>query len=99
MSEQTDKLLERLLERGNAYSCNGSPRGCERERFGGCVYCEDAAWQRFCKEHIQPSKLFRLALNMIEPTEADRQHIVNCVCCYNAYNNYRLHSGQQTEAK
>lgn len=22
------------------YTCNGSPRGCEGERFGGCVYCD-----------------------------------------------------------
>lgn len=22
------------------YTCNGSPRGCERERFGGCQHCE-----------------------------------------------------------
>ena len=21
-----------------AYTCNGSPKGCERERFGGCRY-------------------------------------------------------------
>lgn len=22
------------------YTCNGSPNGCEGERFGGCDYCE-----------------------------------------------------------
>lgn len=23
-----------------SYTCNGSPKGCERERFGGCDYHE-----------------------------------------------------------
>ena len=23
------------------YTCNGSPSGCERERFGGCAYCDN----------------------------------------------------------
>lgn len=23
------------------YTCNGSPKGCERERFGHCNYCDE----------------------------------------------------------
>lgn len=42
---------QQLHERHNyistGYTCNGSPRGCERERFGGCDYhiaSEAKAW-------------------------------------------------------
>lgn len=34
------ELIERMLDRGSAYTCNGSKQGCERTRFGGCIYCE-----------------------------------------------------------
>lgn len=27
----------------SGYTCNGSPRGCGGDRFGGCVYCERKA--------------------------------------------------------
>lgn len=37
---EAETLIERMFRTGIAYSCNGSPIGCEGERFGGCLYCE-----------------------------------------------------------
>lgn len=35
-----ESVISRMFERGSSYSCNGSPRGCEGERFHGCIHCE-----------------------------------------------------------
>lgn len=36
----TDQKLCGYVTNG-PYTCNGSPRGCEGERFGGCRYCDE----------------------------------------------------------
>lgn len=33
------------ITRGS-YTCNGSPRGCEGERFGGCDHCDSLMAER-----------------------------------------------------
>lgn len=48
----------------------------------------DAAWLAFCEQHIQPSRLFRIARGMIETSPADAVHISECVSCRTAHAAY-----------
>lgn len=40
-----------------------------------------AAWETFCKDHIQPSDLFRIAQGMARKTDYQDRHLMECVRC------------------
>lgn len=40
-----------------------------------------AAWEKFCKEHIQPSDLFRIAQGMVRKTDEQDRHLTECARC------------------
>jgi hypothetical protein len=48
-----------------------------------------AAWGRYCKEHIQPSILFRIALGPDVPDAEQRRHLKACERCRAAFDHYR----------
>jgi hypothetical protein len=52
----------------------------------------DAAWQRFCLEHIQPSAIFSIAVGIRTPTYEERNHLEKCMRCRSALHRYRRNS-------
>ena len=42
-----------------------------------------------CEEHIQPSILFKIATEMIQPDENQIKHLNNCVACRTYYSSYK----------
>ena len=59
------------------YTCNGDPRGCEGERFGGCVHCDEkrrAAAQE--KADLFAGQLRRMA-TWIEQHPAAAEQLLN----------------------
>ena len=49
----------------------------------------DKIWKRMCEEHIQPSILFKIATEMIQPDENQIKHLNNCVACRTYYSSYK----------
>jgi hypothetical protein len=40
-----DRHVEMVFMPGYSYTCNGSPHGCEGERFGGCAHHQTGKFQ------------------------------------------------------
>ena len=49
----------------------------------------EAGWEQFCKNHIQPDRLFKLATWLVNMAPDDLQHLAKCTYCHNAYNAYK----------
>jgi len=49
----------------------------------------DDAWSRFIGNHIQPSRLFAIATDLIEQTDEDANHFKKCPMCLRTLRNYQ----------
>lgn len=49
----------------------------------------DILWNDYCKQHLQPSRLFRLAVGLSIPDKEEQNHIEWCDRCRLAFERYR----------
>jgi hypothetical protein len=77
-----------LISSGGEMDTNNSGQnGCA----GGSASDEavNIIWQQCCKEHIRPSRLFRLAVMLAEPVPEESNHLEWCNQCRAAFDRYR----------
>lgn len=68
-----------------------NPCGNQREVFDLIEIAQsevELAWNRFLQNHLQPSRLFRLASGVDVPTADDQRHLEACHSCRSAYAGY-----------
>lgn len=49
----------------------------------------DSFWEDYCARHLQPSRLFRLAIGLCAPDAEERRHMESCDRCRVAFDRYR----------
>src|SRR5437763_1788041 len=57
-----------------------------------------ALWKRVFAEHLQPSRLFRLAMGLAGQLPEDAQHLAACSECRSVYQRYRSHQAEGNHA-
>ena len=83
-------VLREMLADGRVRSLSFYPDGRVHEVLIDLPQDQiDAEWEQFRMRHIVPSRLCRLAFGMIEETDADREHLVQCDLCRRVYDGYR----------
>jgi hypothetical protein len=54
----------------------------------------DKNYGEFCKRHIAPDRLFKMAFGMETGTSGERRHIGKCVCCGTVFGEYVCEKGK-----
>lgn len=63
---------------------------------GGAI---EALWKRYCEEHLQPSRLFKMAVGLSVPDADERSHIESCDRCRAAFEQYRSGGAARPDLK